>query len=59
MKKDKKVRDEWIPKTWRYNGSGFQKNKKKEIPRKQKYKKSYDQGLTNSLSHAIIIMSRG
>lgn len=56
MKKDKKVRDEWIPKTWRYNGSGFQKNKKKEIPRKAKYKKSYDQGLTKPQPHVIIIM---
>ena len=39
MKKNKKsVRDTWIPATWRYNGSGFQKNKKKIIPRKQKHK---------------------
>lgn len=40
MKKKGKshVRDEWIPKSWRYNGSGFQKNKKKLIPRKKKYK---------------------
>lgn len=37
-KKDKKVRDSWIPGTWRYNGSGFQKNKKKVLPRKSKYK---------------------
>ena len=32
------VRDEWIPETWRYNGAGYQKNKKKQIPRKQKHK---------------------
>lgn len=40
--KDKKqkssVRDSWIPQTWRYNGAGAHKNKKKEIPRKNKYK---------------------
>lgn len=43
MKKEKShVRDEWIPKTWRYNGSGFQKDKKKEIPRKKKYKEKWD-----------------
>lgn len=41
MKKKKKkssVRDIWIPATWRYNGSGYQKNKKKVLPRKRKYK---------------------
>lgn len=32
------VRDSWIPTFWNYNGAGFQKNKKKTIPRKQKYK---------------------
>lgn len=37
-KKKSSVRDTWIPQTWRYNGSGFQKNKKKVIARKQKYK---------------------
>ena len=36
------VRDEWIPESWRYNGAGAHKNKKKEIPRKAKYKKSWD-----------------
>lgn len=36
--KDKKVRDAWIPQTWRYNGSGYQENKKKKIPRKNKHK---------------------
>ena len=42
MKKIKKeVRNDWIPNTWRYNGSGFQKNKKKVLPRKSKYKESY------------------
>lgn len=37
-KEKSSVRDTWIPQSWRYNGSGYQKNKKKEIPRKQKYK---------------------
>ena len=41
MKKKTKVRDEWIPQTWRYNGSGYQKNKKKEIPRNKKYKENF------------------
>ena len=50
------VRDEWIPESWRYNGAGAHKNKKKQIPRKAKYKKSWDQGLTNSPTNAIIIM---
>lgn len=36
--KKSSVRDTWIPATWRYNGSGYQKDKKKLIPRKQKYK---------------------
>jgi hypothetical protein len=43
MKKEKekqKPRDEWIPNTWKYNGAGYQKDKKKQIPRKQKYKGS-------------------
>lgn len=44
MAQKKKVRDSWIPQTWRYNGSGFQKNKKKELPRKQKHKKSAEKG---------------
>lgn len=34
----KKIRDSWIPETWRYNGSGYARNKKKTLPRKQKYK---------------------
>lgn len=40
MKKNKKssIRDLWIPETWRYNGAGFQKNKKKALPRKAKHK---------------------
>ncbi len=37
-----KPRDEWIPKSWSYNGAGAHKNKKKQIPRKAKYKKSWD-----------------
>lgn len=41
MKKKTKVRDEWIPRTWRYNGSGYQKNKKKEIPRNKKHKEKF------------------
>ena len=48
MKKEKmkikelKPRDTWIPETWRYNGSGFEKDKKKVIPRKKKYKEKWD-----------------
>ena len=38
-KKKLSVRDTWIPLSWQYNGAGFTKNKKKVIPRKQKYKK--------------------
>ena len=41
-KKKKSVRDIWIINTWRYNGSGYQKNKKKQIPREQKYKLVYN-----------------
>lgn len=41
MKKKTKVRDAWIPQTWRYNGSGYQKSKKKEIPRNKKYKEKF------------------
>lgn len=41
MKKKSRVRDIWIPESWRYNGSGFQKNKKKVIERKKKYKEKY------------------
>lgn len=37
--KKRKVRDTWIPATWRYRGAGFHKNKKKTIERKQKYRK--------------------
>ena len=36
------VRDEWIPESWRYNGAGAHKNKKKQIPRKKKYKEKWD-----------------
>lgn len=42
-KSKKSVRDLWIPETWRYNGSGYQKNKKK-YNRKKKHKgESYDE----------------
>ena len=42
MKKTKNsVRDTWIPETWRYNGAGLHKIKKKTIERKQKYKIKY------------------
>ena len=37
-KKKSSVRDTWIPETWRYNGSGYQENKKKVIDRKKKYR---------------------
>jgi hypothetical protein len=41
--KKRKVRDTWIPRTWSYRGAGYQKNQKKVIERKQKYKnKNYD-----------------
>ena len=40
-KKKSSVRDTWIPETWRYRGAGFQKSKKKELPRKAKYKQKY------------------
>ena len=36
--KKSSLRDSWIPTFWTYNGAGFQKSKKKLIPRKQKYK---------------------
>ena len=36
-KKKSSVRDTWIPLTWRYNGAGFQKNKK-AYTRKLKHK---------------------
>ena len=32
------IRDLWIPETWRYNGAGYQKNKKKILDRKRKHK---------------------
>ena len=38
-RKKKNIRDLWIPESWTYNGSGYQKVKKKLIPRKHKYKK--------------------
>ena len=38
MKKQKSTRDTWIPETWRYNGAGYQKNKK-AYTRKKKHKK--------------------
>lgn len=37
-KKKSSVRDLWIPESWRASGCGPHKNKKKLIPRKQKYK---------------------
>lgn len=40
-KRNKSVRDLWIPTFWSYNGAGYQKNKKKIIERKQKYKEKY------------------
>ncbi len=40
MKRSKSVRDTWIPQTWRYNGSGFERNKK-AYSRKQKHKEVY------------------
>lgn len=40
-KKKSSVRDAWIPQSWRYNGAGYQKNKKKNIPRKQKHKEKF------------------
>lgn len=43
MKKVKiKPRDKWIPESWGYNGAGPHKNKKKTLPRKQKYKNKVD-----------------
>lgn len=42
-KKKSSVRNEWIPSFWRYNGAGFEKDKKKEIPRKAKYKNKEEQ----------------
>jgi len=43
-KKKSSVRDIWISETWRYNGAGYQKNKKKIITRKRKHKgESYEQ----------------
>ena len=40
MKKKKyKPRDLWVFESWHYRGSGFQKNKKKVIERKQKHRK--------------------
>lgn len=29
-KRKSSVRNDWIPSTWRYNGAGVQKDKKKE-----------------------------
>ena len=40
-KKKSSVRDSWIPETWRYNGSGYQKNKK-AYTRKQKHRKDFE-----------------
>ena len=37
-KKKSSVRDTWIPETWSYRGAGYQKTRKKELPRKQKHK---------------------
>ena len=35
------IRNEWIIDSWKYNGAYVQKNKKKDIPRKAKYR-GYD-----------------
>lgn len=44
-KKKSSVRDTWIPETWRYNGRGFQRTRKNELPRKAKHKKNlYNEG---------------
>lgn len=40
--KKSSVRDTWIPETWRYNGAGYNKNVKRVIPRKAKYKNRLD-----------------
>ena len=42
MKTKTKPRDSWIPETWRYHGAGFQKDKKKLIPRKKKHKERWN-----------------
>lgn len=36
--KKKSVRDLWVYKSWHYRGAGFEKNKKKILDRKGKYK---------------------
>ena len=42
-KKKSSVRDTWIPDTWRYNGAGIHKTRKKELYRKRKHKgEKYD-----------------
>lgn len=40
--KKKNVRDEWIPATWRYNGAGFTKDKKKEAKKGYRKHKKQD-----------------
>lgn len=45
QQKRQKPRDQWITNTWRYNGAGYQKNKKKVIERKQKHKERYRDGI--------------
>ena len=37
-KKKSSVRDTWIPESWRYNGAGYYRNKKKMIFRDRKHK---------------------
>ena len=44
MKKNKSTRDIWIPISWRYTGAGYQKTKKKELPRKRKHKGRQNDG---------------
>lgn len=43
LKHKDKPRDEWIPESWRYNGSGYKRSKKKELPRKRKYRGYIDE----------------
>lgn len=38
VKQKSSIRNDWIPTFWRYNGAGYQKDKTKIIPRKQKYR---------------------
>ena len=42
IKKKKSVRDTWVPDSWRYNGAGYEKDRKKEIARRKKYKDKHN-----------------